>query len=158
MAAYIFLRWVWLSCILHKTVIFMKAPNVKEFPFVFVLSQSAVCTQDARRANLALCFCAVKKQWPGIHASCILRLARECKRVRTAADNTVRKTIEMGIFLRWELHYFTRITDLWRIYDDQNPPQENVCRRECESVEISGLLQVRFKLWGFENFPPRNRP
>ena len=44
---------------------------------------------------------------------CIMRLARECncKRVRTATDNT-EKTIKTGIFLRWELHYFTKMTDL----------------------------------------------
>ena len=28
---------------------------------------------------------------------------------------------------------------------------------ECESVEISGLLQVRFELWSFEIFPPQKR-
>ena len=28
---------------------------------------------------------------------------------------------------------------------------------ECESVEISGLLQVRFELRSFENFPPQKR-
>ena len=28
---------------------------------------------------------------------------------------------------------------------------------ECESVEISGLLQVRFELRSFENFSPKKR-
>ena len=28
---------------------------------------------------------------------------------------------------------------------------------ECESVEISGLMKVRFYLWDLENFLPQNK-
>ena len=33
-----------------------------------------------------------------LHASCILRLARKCIRLRRAADNIVRERKKMGIF------------------------------------------------------------
>ena len=76
---------------------------------MFVLSQSGVCTQDAPRAIvLRLLVNAVQSRYGDQE---FLRLARECKRVHTAADNT-EKTIEMGIFVHWKLHYFTKIMDL----------------------------------------------
>ena len=51
-----------------------------------------------------------------------------------------------------------KMTDLWRKYDNQNPPQKIYAAMECESVETSGLLQVRFELWSCENYGPRNVP
>ena len=47
----------------------------------------------------------------------------------------------------------------WRIceeYMSTKPTTEKMfAAMECESVEISGFLQVRFELWSFENFPPQ---
>ena len=57
-----------------------------------------------------------------------------------------------GNFCCWELHYFTKMTYLWGIYDDQNPLQKNVC---CHGMWIcwnkwlpAGKIWV-MKLWKF---------
>ena len=55
------------------------------------------------------------------------------------------------------------ISRKWRICEEYMYMRTKTHRRkmyaamECESVEISGLMQVRFELWSFENFPPQKR-
>ena len=86
-----------------------------------------------------------------------MRLARECLRVRTTTDNTVRKRSKLEFFnvgsciISWK----------WRICEEnmrtKTHRRKMYAAMECESVEISGLLQVRIKLWSCEIYPPQKR-
>ena len=83
--------------------------------------------------------------------------ARKCIHVRLTTDNTVRKRSKQEFF---EVGSCI-ISQKWRICEEymrtKTHRRKMYAAMECESVEISGLLQVRFELWSFENFPPQKQ-
>ena len=159
MAAYIFLRWVLIviysSQIRHFHEI-MQLPTLRNSNFCSY-SHSLPCVRKTHDGQILHCVCvlnAVQSRY-GEPEFMVLHLA-SCTRMYTRTHGSrqhCEKTIKTGIFLRWELHYFTKMTDL----TTKTHRRKMYAAMECESVDIGSLLQVTSELWSFENFLPQKR-
>ena len=154
MAAYIFMRWVLVVIYSSQILYFHEIMRLPTVLIVFSQCYLLLCVRIYIRVQDAICKThefLVTVSWlhslntqtqRNICASCVL-----CTHGRLWESTQKWEFLNVGsCIISWKWHiceeYMTTKTHRRKIY----------AAMECESVEITGFLQVRLELWRFENF------